>query len=74
MPIVGAPTHLAPRDDVDPRQLLVEHRGLHGPVLRVQHGAHVQLAHCDQAIEGLEPVGNAMGADDRRLVFQETAH
>jgi hypothetical protein len=61
MPIVGAAMHLAAGDDVDAGELLVEHCGLRGAILRVRHRRHRQLTDSDQAVERLVPVRHAVG-------------
>ena len=65
-----APVHLAAGDDIDAGKLLVEHRGLACPVLRVRHGGHRKLPDGDKPVERLVPIRHAVGANHGRGEFR----
>ncbi len=72
--IVGAPVHLAARNDVYASQFLLQDRRFAGAELGVAEGAHGQLTHGDQAVERLVPIGHAVRSDYGGRVLRIERH
>lgn len=72
--IVRPPMHLAARDDVDSRRLLLQNRGLSGAKLRVGEIGCRKIAQGNQAIQRLIPARDAMRADNRGGVLSVVRH
>src|SRR5215472_1166845 len=72
--IVGAPMHLAVRDHVDPRRLLLQDRRLHRAKLCVAEIGRLELPQSYEAVERLKPARDAMRPDDSGRVFRIPRH
>jgi len=62
---MGTAMHLSTGNDVDASKFLIMDRRLASPKLGVRHRTHGQLAHGDEAVEGLVPIGDAVSANHR---------
>jgi hypothetical protein len=72
--VVRAPMHFSAGDYIDPGNLLIEDRRLARAELGVRHRSHRKLPNGNEPIQRLEPVRDAVGADDGGGIFWIERH